>query len=57
MKDHRYQQLIEMLPDDIVKKLIVPLANKYPEKHLSVMAFIAVLDDVGYCITKKETGA
>lgn len=54
ISDHEYKELIQKIPDEIVKKLIKPLAEKEPIFHLELMAFLSVIHEKGYCIKKRK---
>jgi len=53
VNDEKYASLISGLPQPIVKKFIVPLANKDPLMHKNIMSFLFLLDEKGYCIKQK----
>ena len=55
MTNEQYEQALKSVPDEVKEKFIIPIADRDPIMHNNIMAFILILQEKGYVITKAST--
>jgi len=52
-RDKKYADVLKNLPDEIVSKFILPLADKDPVVHDHIVRFLMIINEKGYCIADR----